>query len=86
VTTLAVSPDGKTAAWAGYNHKIILWDLERLKKRFEITTSDPSILHLQFSPDGTSLGAAGYDEMIRQYDVRTAAEQDGIKVVVPARL
>jgi WD40 repeat protein len=84
VTTLAVSPDGKTAAWAGYNRKIILWDLERLKKRFEIATSDPCILHLRFSPDGTSLGAAGYDEMIREYDVRTAAEQNAVRV--PARL
>src|SRR5262245_39442953 len=45
VTTLAVAPDGKTAAWGGYNRKIIVWDLERFTKRFEIPTSATSILH-----------------------------------------
>src|SRR5262249_29874045 len=70
IATLAVSRDGRIAAWGGYNRKIIIWDVERSKKKFEIATSAACIFHLQFSPDATALAAAGTEGVIRLYDMR----------------
>ena len=80
VTTLAVSADGKVAAWGGFANKVIVWDLERGRKQFEIITPASVVLHLSFSPDGTLLAVAGSETTIRLYDAATGAERDGIEI------
>jgi WD40 repeat protein len=78
VRTIAVSPDGSTAAVGGFSQKIVVCDLERRTKKYDIATPAPIVIHLNFSSDGTSLGAAGLEAMIRLYDVQTGAEQNVI--------
>ncbi len=83
VITLAVSPDGKTAAWAGYNRRIIVWDLEKGEKRFEIACHVPAVFHLKFSPDGSKLVAAAWESVLRMYDSRTGGQTNAIDAVCP---
>jgi len=73
VLTLAVSADLRTAAWAGFDSRVVLWDLERQQKKFEIRTPMSMVAHLRFSPNGTQLAVAGKERFIRIYDVQTGA-------------
>ena len=82
ISALAVSPDGRTAAWGGFRRKIEIWDLEPIRKTIEIDTSASVVMHLQFSPDGSSLAAAGMEATIRRYDVHTAVEIEGSAIDV----
>ena len=86
VHCVAVSADGKLAAWAGFSPRIVVWDLERQQQKFEIATSATCFYYLQFSPDGTALAAAGRQESICLYDARTGAETKRIEVVIPDSL
>jgi WD40 repeat protein len=74
VLTLAVSRDLRTAAWGGFDSRVVVWDLEREQKQFEIRTPMSVVAHLRFSPNGTLLAVAGKERFIRIYDVHTGAE------------
>jgi WD40 repeat protein len=80
VTALARSPDGTTAAWGGYNRKILVWNIEQGRTEFIIETPASIICDLRFSPDGKSLAAVGREGPIRIYDAKTGAEQQRIDV------
>jgi WD40 repeat protein len=80
VTALALSPDGKTAAWGGNNRKILVWNIEKGRTELMIETPASLIWDLQFSPDGKRLAAVGQEGPIRVYDATTGAEQQGIDV------
>ena len=60
VTTLAFSPDSKTLASASFYGAILLWDLETLQRRYNLSTHTDSILALAFSPDNQTLVSGGY--------------------------
>jgi WD40 repeat protein len=80
ISTLAMSPDGRTAAWGGYNRRIVVWDLELNEKKFEFKFPAPVVSQLKFAPDGTTLAVAGRGAMIRLYDMRSGTEKEGIHV------
>jgi WD40 repeat protein len=80
VTAMALSPDGKTAAWGGCNRKILLWNIELERTEVAIETPASMICNLQFSSDGNSLAAVGLKGPIRIYDAKTGAEQQAIDV------
>lgn len=80
VNTLAVSADGRTAAWGGNQRRIVVWDLENARKQYEIPFPASIIWDMQFSPDNNSLAVAGSDGKLCVYDAQTGAEVAGFDV------
>jgi WD40 repeat protein len=80
ITSLAVSPNGRTAAWADHNRRIVVWDLELNEKKFEFKIPASYVSQLKFAPDGTTLAVAGREGMIRLYDMQSGTEKEGIDV------
>lgn len=81
IRAVAVSPDGKTAAWGSYHRRIVIWDLERNEKKRVIGYPASILSQLRFSPDGTALAAAGAEGQIRIYDAQTWTEREAIDIV-----
>ncbi len=73
-TALAVSGDGRYAAWGGRDHGITIWDLLHQRPKREILSS-VAVTDLKFSPHGHSLAVAGFSSAIRIYNVETGQEQ-----------
>ncbi len=74
VQALAVSADGKSAAWGGYQRKVIVWDLENSCKKYELQVPATIIRDIQFSPDAESLAIAGTEGLLRLYKAHSGAE------------
>ena len=56
---IAISPDGKTLASAGWDGKIKLWDVATLKERASFTGHTDRVYALAFTPDGKTLISGG---------------------------
>jgi WD40 repeat protein len=87
-TALAVSADGKTLAWGGFNQPIIIWDLSIDQKLREIAIdAGTSPQALAFTPDGRSVaalvestpGVGKIPAPPRLWDVATGQELDSQK-------
>jgi WD40 repeat protein len=70
--SLAVSTDGSLAAWGGYSHGIVVWDLDRGESKFEMFTTASTVSQLNFSPDRSLLAAVETDreKSVRLYDMQ----------------
>src|SRR3546814_7438471 len=69
VLAVAVAPDGRTAASAGMDGRIRLWNLaERSVIRTLVGHRGP-VWSLAFSPDGRVLLSAGSDGVVKVWDV-----------------
>jgi RNA polymerase sigma factor (sigma-70 family) len=76
IASLAVSPDGKTLAVAGYQN-VRLWDLATGNRLRDWKT--PSLRCLVFSPDGKTLAGSPYDSPIYLWDPATGAKRHELK-------
>jgi WD40 repeat protein len=75
ILAIDVSRTGKTAAWGGFDGKVVVWDLDNQRKQFECRTPARFLSAMKFSHDGTMLAAGGRDGGIFVYDVRTGFEK-----------
>jgi len=72
VTSIALSPDGKTLAIAEASGNIRLWDLAKAQTRFSFAVGnsiqDP-IRSMAFSPDGKTLALAGHKSRLELWEL-----------------
>ncbi|NJP92377.1 hypothetical protein HCN51_23390 [Nonomuraea sp. FMUSA5-5] len=72
ITGLAISPDGRTLASAGFDSRVRLFDVAT---RRQIEGTPPAVAgglvnDLAFSPDGATLAFTAADDAVRLWDVR----------------
>src|SRR5262249_36265480 len=70
VMSVAVSPDGKTAAVGTRSKVLKLWDLSGKELR-SLEGHELTIDALAFSPDGKTLASGGFDKTIRLWELAT---------------
>lgn len=85
VNVLAFNPDGETAASAGNDGTIIIWDIKTYKAIDTLTNRGNNITALAYSCDGNILASGGADKKIILWDTITgssidtlAAHKDGV--------
>jgi WD40 repeat protein len=76
IKCVCFSPDGSKLVSAGYDTKIILWDVEpgdnpRLGEHKELGKHENQIWSVVFSPDGKLLASCSNDNTIKLWDVST---------------
>jgi WD40 repeat protein len=71
LTSIAISPDGRTLASGNSDHTIKLWDLETKRELRSIAGHSGFVQSVAFSPDGKTLASGSTDETIKLWDVTT---------------
>jgi Tol biopolymer transport system component len=74
MTTLAVSPDGKTVASGSWDKTIRLWDISTGKEIRSLQGHHDRVNALAFSPEGKVLASASFDETVRLWDSATGKQ------------
>jgi WD40 repeat protein len=80
VTSLSISPDGKTLASGSSDQTVKLWDLasgaelRTLDKLNSLTLLGYAVMCMAFSPDGTKLASPSIPGKIKIWDVATGRE------------
>jgi WD40 repeat protein len=69
IWSVALSPDGKTAAVAGDHPYIRLWDLEKFTIKKELQGHSQAAVALAFSPKGDRLVSGGWDNTAIVWDL-----------------
>ena len=69
VLQLVFTPDGRTAASAGRDNRILLWDVARRTIRETLVGHSERITGLAVSPDGRTLYSSGLDGKIMLWDL-----------------
>ncbi len=84
VAAVAISPDQKTAATAGFDGTVKLWNLEKGEARATLQGTKLPVLAVAFSPDGKTLAEAGADQVVRVWDL-AAIKSDYVSLTAPAK-
>jgi WD40 repeat protein/energy-coupling factor transporter ATP-binding protein EcfA2 len=69
IASLALSPDGRTAATAGFDRSVRLWDLQSRTELAVLKGHTDVVYSVAFSPDGRLLASGSYDHTARLWDV-----------------
>jgi WD40 repeat protein len=72
--TLAVAPDGQTAALGGAHGSVHLWDLAKGVERTKLTGHTGQVQAVAYAPDGKTLATGGTDWTVRLWDVAAGKE------------
>ena len=74
VHSVAVSPDGNTAASAGADKTVRIWNLADGKETRSINAHGASVYCIAFSTDGKFIVSGGYDKVVKVWNVADGAE------------
>ena len=85
ITTLAISPDGKTLATGSPDKLIKLWDLATGKERLTLKGHTHWVYALAFSPDGARLATASLDRTVKIWDVKMRREIAKLERAAPGK-
>jgi WD40 repeat protein len=72
VTSVVISPDGKTVASASAYGTVVVWDVvppETLRARFTINVSTTAVYCVAMHPDGTTIATAAADNVVNLWDI-----------------
>ncbi len=75
ILAIAVGPEGRIAATAGWDGRIGLWDVAARRPLGFLEGHASNVNDLAFSADGATLYSASYDGTVRAWDVAARAER-----------
>jgi hypothetical protein len=71
---LALSPDGRFAAFGGYGKFVAVWNLSDGRETRRMTGHTKTIMSVAFHPDGLRVASAGGDTSISLWEIETGRE------------
>jgi WD40 repeat protein len=71
---LAFTPDSRFLISAGWDKKIIMWDVATGQELLNLLGHDAPILSVTVNPDGSRIASSGKDSTVRLWDLRTGRE------------
>jgi AAA ATPase domain/WD domain, G-beta repeat len=74
VTSVSISPDGKTLASSSSDKTIKLWDLATGKEIHTLLDHQEYVSSVSFSPDGQTLASSSWDKTIKLWNLATRQE------------
>ena len=70
VTSVAFSPDGRTALSGSYDETVKLWDVATGKEIRPFTAHKGRVHSIAFSPDGRTVLSGSTDKTLKLWDLR----------------
>lgn len=77
--TVRFSPDERLLATAGYDAKIVLWDVQSGKPLRTLSGHNGAVFGVAFNPDGSLLASASGDQTVKVWRVRDGERLDTLK-------
>jgi WD40 repeat protein len=74
VMSVAIAPDGRRAASAGWDRTIRVWELAAAREERRLDGHAREVESVSWSPDGLHLLSCGQDATVRLWDVQTGKE------------